>query len=142
MECTVTLEELEDFSKRFWERVNHARVFAMHGTMGAGKTTIIEALCREKGVRSHMSSPTFSIINEYVFNDGGKEGVIYHMDLYRLKSEEEVIQAGVEDAIYSKAICFVEWPEKAPGIFDEHTVHLFIEPVNESVRKVIIELPT
>lgn len=141
MEFTVSLEELEIFAKEFWQEVKSPSVFAFHGPMGAGKTTIIESLCRERGVRSHMSSPTFSIINEYAYEADGEEKIIYHIDLYRLKSEEEAIQAGVEDCIYSGATCFVEWPGKAEGLFDENTIHVHVEPLNESTRRVKLEMP-
>ena len=109
--------------------------------MGAGKTTIIEALCKQKGVIDSMGSPTFSIINEYGFEKDGEEHTIYHIDLYRLKDEEEIIQAGVEDCVYSGAICFVEWPQKAPHLFDGQSVKVEIEAISEEERRVKITLP-
>jgi tRNA threonylcarbamoyladenosine biosynthesis protein TsaE len=87
--------------------------------MGAGKTTLIEAICAAKGVREHTSSPTFSIINQYGYTEDGEEKLIYHIDLYRLKDEEEIIQAGVEDCVYSGSLCMIEWPQKAPDLFDK-----------------------
>jgi tRNA threonylcarbamoyladenosine biosynthesis protein TsaE len=137
-----SLEEINAFANQFWDYVNDAKVFAFHGQMGAGKTTIIEALCKSKGVKDVMGSPTFSIINEYVYIENDREQIIYHIDLYRLKDEQEIIQAGVEDCIYSNEICFVEWPEKAPHLFDENTVYVFIAVVNEAERKLKIELPS
>jgi tRNA threonylcarbamoyladenosine biosynthesis protein TsaE len=137
-----SVKEIPEFASQFWSYVKEAKVFAFHGEMGAGKTTIIEALCKSKGVKDVMGSPTFSIINEYAYYEKDNEQIIYHIDLYRLKDEQEIIQAGVEDCIYSGAICFVEWPEKAPHLFDEHTVHVFIEVINEAERKVKIELPS
>jgi tRNA threonylcarbamoyladenosine biosynthesis protein TsaE len=110
--------------------------------MGAGKTTIITALCKQKGVKDTISSPTFSIINEYRFRNNGNESLIYHLDLYRLNSMEEIIQAGVEDCIYSGEICFVEWPEKAPEFLNENTVHVFIDLVDSTTRQVKIETAT
>jgi tRNA threonylcarbamoyladenosine biosynthesis protein TsaE len=111
-------------------------VFAVHGEMGAGKTTTIAALCRAKGVHDAVSSPTFSIINEYAYTEHGHLKKLFHIDLYRLRSAEEVIQAGVEDCVYSGAICFVEWPEKAPHLFDENAMHLVLEPVKATVRNI------
>jgi tRNA threonylcarbamoyladenosine biosynthesis protein TsaE len=137
----VSIGKLNDFATAFWDYVNGEKIFAFHGAMGAGKTTLIEALCRKKGVKDVMGSPTFSIINEYVFLEDRAEKLIYHIDLYRLKDEQEIVQTGVEDCIYSNEICFVEWPDKAPGLFDENTVHVFIEPVNETERTVKISLP-
>lgn len=136
-----SLEEVNALASQFWNYVNGAKVFAFHGQMGAGKTTIIEALCKSKGVKDAMGSPTFSIINEYFYMENDKERIIYHIDLYRLKDEQEIVQAGVEDCIYSNELCFVEWPEKAPRLFDENTVHVFITLVNEDERNVKIELP-
>ena len=106
--------------------------------MGAGKTTTIAALCRYKGVTEAASSPTFSIINEYAYTEGGIQKTIFHIDLYRLKDDEEVVQTGVEDCVESGKICFVEWPEKAPYLFDERALHIVIKPVNEKERTVKI----
>lgn len=139
MEQIVRLEELSHFAKTFWQYVNGATVFAFHGDMGAGKTTIITALCNRKGVQDVISSPTFSIINEYIYEENGVEKSIYHIDLYRLKNSEEVIQAGVEDCINSGHICFIEWPEKAPELFDENTVYIYIDLINSTTRRVKIE---
>lgn len=138
MELQVLLERLDAFAALFWKETGDARVVLFHGSMGAGKTTLIAALCRAKGVQDIISSPTFSIINEYAFEEDGVLKKLYHIDLYRLKSEEDVVQAGVEDAVYSGALCFVEWPEKAPHLFDENVVHVFIEPVTATERRVKI----
>ena len=141
MQFHILLEQLDQFAFEFWNYVKDARVFAFHGEMGAGKTTIITALCRKLGVRETMTSPTFSIINEYSFTDRKIVKKIYHIDLYRLKDEEEVVQTGVEDCIYSGSICMVEWPEKATGLFDERTVHVLIQPLSETERNIEVKLP-
>ena len=138
----ISKEQLDEFATQFWNYVKDAKVFAFHGQMGAGKTTIIEALCKVKGVKEVMGSPTFSTINEYVYAENGEQKSIYHIDLYRLKDEQEIIQAGVEDCMYSNQICFVEWPAKAPHLFDETTVQVTIELVNETERNVKIDLPS
>jgi len=138
----ISIESLNAFAAQFWEYVKDAKVFAFNGEMGTGKTTVIEALCRYKGVEDAMGSPTFSIINEYVYSENGEEKIIYHIDLYRLKNEQEIIQAGIEDCVYSGQICFVEWPGKAPNLFDENTVHVFIEALNENERTVKIKMPS
>ena len=137
----ISLNELESFAQRFWNYAGDKKVFAFHGEMGAGKTTIIGILCHYKGTKDVTGSPTFSIINEYSYQENDEAKKIYHIDLYRLKNEEEVIQAGVEDCVYSGSICMVEWPEKAPDLFDEKTVHVFIEPVSATERKVDVQLP-
>src|SRR5215218_9710010 len=113
MEMLATLEDIKEAAAKFLEVAHSNRVFAIKGDMGSGKTTFITALCRVLGVVGTIGSPTFSIINEYI----SKDGVIFHMDLYRLSNEQEAMQAGVEDALYSGNYCFVEWPEKAPRLF-------------------------
>jgi tRNA threonylcarbamoyladenosine biosynthesis protein TsaE len=113
-------------------------VVAFHGQMGAGKTTFIHALCDEKKVKDVVGSPTFSIINEYEYDCEGTRKLMFHIDLYRLKDEEEAIRTGVEDCLYSGNICLVEWPEKAPAIFPEDTVHLHIEVIDNNTRRLKI----
>src|ERR1700743_3543235 len=135
MELRFHLQEIETAARRFWRQFPTAKVFAFHGEMGAGKTTFIHALCDQKGVTDTVGSPTFSIINEYEY----PEGKLYHLDLYRLKDEAEALQAGVEDVLYSGDICFVEWPDRAPGIFPPETVHIRLEAVDRETRKITIE---
>ena len=134
MELIFTLENLPAAAKTFGEKTAGKKVFAFHGAMGAGKTTFITALCSLMGVSGNISSPTFSIINEYHTTTGK----IYHLDLYRLKGTDEAIQAGVEDVLYSNEICFVEWPEQAPEIFPDDTVHVLLELIDEHTRKLSI----
>ncbi len=123
MEIEFGLPEIRQAARSFWQIAGQSAVFAFHGQMGAGKTTFIHALCDEKKVSSTVGSPTFSLINEYRY----PEGIIYHIDLYRLNSEEEAIRAGVEDCLYSGHICLVEWPEKAPGLFPDDTRHVHLK---------------
>lgn len=141
MDVQVPINELPAFAQQFWQQVGDTKVFLFFGEMGAGKTTIIEALCLAKGVKERMGSPTFSIINQYNYTVDGLENTIYHIDLYRLKDEEEIIQAGVEDCVYSNSICMIEWPQKAPHLFDETAAKIFIEPVNETLRSIKLALP-
>ena len=138
MEWTFSLDNINLVAKEFWKATNDKVVFAFHGQMGAGKTTFIHALCDAKKVKDVVGSPTFSIINEYEYDCEGTKKVIFHIDLYRLKDEEEAIRTGVEDALYSGCICLVEWPEKAPGIFPENTVHTQIELIDNQTRRLKI----
>jgi tRNA threonylcarbamoyladenosine biosynthesis protein TsaE len=140
METSFHLGELEKFAEQFWSSIGRFRVFAFHGQMGAGKTTIIGAICRYRGVTSHVSSPTFSIINEYVSATDSSVR-IFHMDLYRLRDEEETESAGVSDVLRSGDYCFVEWPERAPLLFDEDTLHVYVETVSEDLRRVALKMP-
>lgn len=139
MEHTFSLDEIDRVAEAFWREVRPASVFAFHGDLGAGKTTLIKALCRAKGVQDVVSSPTFSLINEYVFpGDGEQQHILYHLDLYRIKDEEEAVQAGIEDCLFSGAICLVEWPEKIPDLLPEDTLHVNITAV-ASGRKLFWE---
>jgi tRNA threonylcarbamoyladenosine biosynthesis protein TsaE len=131
------LENIEIAAQAFLAAINSRKVIAFHGEMGAGKTTFIHAVCNELKVENAISSPTFSIINEYSLPNGS---TVFHMDLYRLKDEEEAINAGVEDALYSGDLCLVEWPEKAPGIFPVDTVHCYLTSVSHKERKLKINL--
>jgi len=134
MELRFHLQEIEAAARSFWQQFPLRAVFAFHGDMGAGKTTFIHALCSVKGVTDTVGSPTFSIINEYRYG----EGKIYHIDLYRLKDEEEAIRAGVEDVLYSGDICLVEWPDRAPGIFPPETIHVRLEVIDPDTRKITV----
>jgi tRNA threonylcarbamoyladenosine biosynthesis protein TsaE len=136
MEWIFNLEHIQDAAKKFWNEGQGKKVFAFQGNMGTGKTTFIHALCDEKKVTGKVGSPTFSIINEYAYT-GGR---IYHIDLYRLKDEEEAIRAGVEDCIFSGEICLVEWAEKAPALFPDDAVNVFMIAIDESTRKVIMNV--
>jgi tRNA threonylcarbamoyladenosine biosynthesis protein TsaE len=132
MEIRFDLEEIRSTAEEFWQQFPLQKVFAFYGGMGAGKTTFIHALCAVKGVKDTVGSPTFSIINEYMY-PGGK---IFHIDLYRLRDEEEALRAGVEDILYSGEICLVEWPERAPAIFPPETIAIQIGVTGPFTRKI------
>jgi tRNA threonylcarbamoyladenosine biosynthesis protein TsaE len=132
MDLEFRLQDIGKTAACFWLAFPVQRVFAFHGGMGAGKTTFIHALCDERGVTDVVGSPTFSIINEY--NSSG--GRIFHIDLYRLKDEEEALRAGVEEVLYSGELCLVEWPDRAPGIFPPGSVHVHIAVVDPDTRKI------
>ena len=102
MEVNFTLQQINEVARQLAALAPAHKVFALHGEMGAGKTTLIHAWCKALGVAENVSSPTFSIINQY--KDGGGQ-TIYHMDLYRLRDEEEAIATGVEDCLFSGSIC-------------------------------------
>ncbi len=134
MELHFTLDTIEEAARWALNIIAQRKVVAFHGEMGAGKTTFVHALCIAKQVKGTVSSPTFAIINEY----SAPEGPVYHIDLYRLNSEEEAIRAGVEDCLYSGNTCLVEWPERAPGIFPDDTVHVYLQVLDSQTRHIRI----
>lgn len=110
------------------------QVFCFHGDLGAGKTTYIKQIVKDLGVEEGTSSPSFSIVNEYVTN-GGK--AIYHFDLYRLRKPEELIDIGWEDYLNSNAPIFIEWPEMAEVFIPADAIHIFITD-NHPSRTILI----
>ncbi len=115
--------------------IKNNKVIAFYGKMGTGKTTLIKAICKKLGVIDAMSSPTFSIVNEYVTATGE---VIYHFDFYRINSEEEAMDLGYENYFYSGDLCFIEWPEKIPHLLSFPHAKVFVEAVDE-IRQIKIE---
>lgn len=129
--------ELSSAAKQFLEICKGQNIFAFKGKMGAGKTTFIKAICQELGVKDTISSPTFSLVNEYLSDTGKK---IYHFDFYRIKDMSEAYDMGFEEYIYSNACCFIEWPEKVEDLLPERYVKVDIR-VEDEKRVVTIELP-
>jgi tRNA threonylcarbamoyladenosine biosynthesis protein TsaE len=138
MEIVFALENIEVAAKEFLQLCNSHKVFAFSGDLGAGKTTFINSLCKALGVEESVTSPTFSIIQEYI---SVNNNIVYHIDLYRIKSSKEAMDAGIEDCLNSKEICMVEWPERVPDIFPDDTVFTSIEILSANERKLIITLP-
>jgi len=143
MEWSFSLDQINHVAKEFCLLTEGKTVIAFHGQMGSGKTTFIHAYCDGIGVKDVVGSPTFSIINEYeyvpaVSGPQGNKKVLFHIDLFRLKDEEEALKAGVEDCFYSGHLCLVEWPEKAPHLFPPDTIHVNIEIVDNKTRRLKI----
>jgi tRNA threonylcarbamoyladenosine biosynthesis protein TsaE len=132
MEWTYGLSQIDEMARVFWKTFPDKKIYAFQGQMGAGKTSFIRSLCAVKKVKEMVSSPTFAIINEYSYPDG----ILFHLDLYRLKDEQEALRAGVEDCLNSGAICLLEWPERAPGILPEGTLGIVLETMDEMTRKI------
>jgi tRNA threonylcarbamoyladenosine biosynthesis protein TsaE len=106
------------------------KIFLFYGDMGAGKTTLIKSLCASLGVHEPVTSPTFSIVNEY----DGEKSKIYHFDFYRLKNQTEALDLGYEEYFYSGNYCFIEWPEKIAGLLPDHYIRVDLKVLDENER--------
>ena len=134
MKLEFSINELEEVARKVVSS-NPNKVILFNGEMGVGKTTFIKALCKELGVHEATSSPTFSLVNEYETDKGE---LIYHFDVYRLKSENEAYDMGMDEYLYSGAWNFIEWAEKIPSLIpDEHTVIDLIKLPNGNRQLVL-----
>lgn len=119
MNIIFSIDQLEEVAQQIIAN-NPKKVILFHGEMGVGKTTLIKQLCKTLGVTGATSSPTFSLVNEYEADDNQ---LVYHFDFYRLNKEEEALDMGVDDYLYSGNWCFIEWAEKIPNLIPEvHSV--------------------
>ena len=134
MLATLTLRnpsESPDIARLLLQGYPEHRVFALHGELGAGKTTLIKAFCTVLGVGDQTSSPSFSIVNEYRSAAGDP---VYHLDLYRLRDARELHDIGVEEYLDSGHYCFIEWPELAEGLLPPDVLHVTVEAAVNGVR--------
>jgi len=129
---TYRLTEINSLANRLAPLLGK-KVVLFFGEMGAGKTTLIKAICRALGVQDEVSSPTFALVNEY---ESGNGEAIYHFDLYRLKAEEEALDFGVDEYLDSGSFCLVEWPEKIIN-FLPHNFGVIIIKNNHDSRNVL-----
>ncbi len=127
-----SLSELPAVANQVIQAFGERNVIAFQGQMGAGKTTFIKAVCISLGVKETISSPTFSIVNEYLSASGRK---IYHFDFYRIKDINEAYDMGYEEYLYSDALCLIEWPEKIESILP---LNVFYVSINSKVNTRII----
>lgn len=116
-------EESAGLAEKILEACNPAKIFAIYGDLGAGKTTLVKALCRSLGAEDTVKSPTFSIVNEYHAGDT----TIYHFDFYRIKNIQEAYDLGYEEYFYSGDYCFIEWPERIESLLPEESAVIRIE---------------
>ncbi len=129
------LNQLPAIASEILSLAKDSRIFLFYGDMGAGKTTLIKSLCECLGTTETVTSPTFSIVNEYI----GNSNKIYHFDFYRLKNQTEALDMGYEEYFYSDAYCFIEWPEKIPGLLPEHYISIKIKVTGDNSREINIE---
>ena len=138
------LENIREAAREFIGTIGERRVFAFYGSMGAGKTTFIKAVCEELGVEDVITSPTFAIVNEYtithhptpITQHPSPITQVFHFDFYRIKKLEEVYDMGYEDYFYSGALCFIEWPELIEEVLPEYAVKVSIKENSDGTRTV------
>jgi len=131
-----SLSEINHIAARFIQAHPADRIFAFYGTMGAGKTTFIKALCEEMQVLDYVTSPTFALINEYKTENNS---TIFHFDFYRIKNVSEAYDFGYEDYFYSGNYCFIEWPELVESLLPSIAVKVNIKEIEDG-RRIIESL--
>ena len=115
------VQELNEIAKAIVEVFENEKKFVFFGEMGVGKTTLIKYICKILNVQDVVTSPTFSVVNQYRNKDGN---TLYHFDFYRIENQEELFDLGLEEYIYSDNYCFIEWPEKAEGLLSDNFVQV------------------
>ena len=134
MEMSYSLSELSQVAGALLKAYGQKPIWAFQAPMGAGKTTLIAAICKEMGITDHVTSPTFAIMNQY--DASGK--LVYHMDWYRIQDEKEALRTGIEAALEEADQCFIEWPENAKGLLPEDTQVFQIEILDPEHRRIFI----
>ena len=131
-----TLSQIDSIAETLVREVlpHSHKVLLFQGAMGAGKTTLIKALCEQLGVGDRVSSPTFSLVNEYQ----SPSGTIYHFDLYRIEQQQEALDFGIEEYWDSGAWCFVEWAERIPSLLPASYTEVLITALDEHTRRLTI----
>ena len=129
-------EELQEVARKLLSNFKQLNVWCFDAEMGAGKTTLIKQICRELGVEEDMSSPTFSIVNEYASTSGEE---IYHFDFYRLREIEEAINIGAEDYFFSGNLCLIEWPALVKPMLPDEYLQISIKLVGNNARSLTAE---
>lgn len=130
-ELKAVVEKLLDFAEG-------RKKMLFTGEIGAGKTTFIKVFCECFKVNEHVTSPTFSLINEYSFEgENGQEELIHHLDLYRLKNAQEAMDIGIEEYLYDDDYCLIEWPELIEDYLPDEVVRINFEITEDSNRKIL-----
>lgn len=130
MEIRFTLDEIDAIAAQIAPELKH-RIVRMDGAMGAGKTTLIQALGRQLNLIDSVTSPTFSVVNTYLNKD---QEIFYHFDFYRIESEDEALDFGVEEYFDSGCWCFLEWSERIAKLLPDQYSTVTIEVLNEKTR--------
>jgi len=129
------LDELATVSKQLIREYAHINIWLFEGEMGAGKTTLIKQVCKQLGVLDTVTSPTYSIVNEYLTENGD---TIYHFDFYRLKHDTEALDIGVDEYFNSDSMCLIEWSSKISDLLPTNTISIELGIVENDKRKIFI----
>lgn len=129
----LSVEDLTEIAKDFIQQIPVHSIVCFQAEMGAGKTTLIQEILKHLGVSHPKGSPTYSIINEYLTE---KNGIIYHLDLYRIKESEELYDIGFEDIIYGNHYAFIEWPERAGDFLPDERIDVSITIQENGSREI------
>jgi tRNA threonylcarbamoyladenosine biosynthesis protein TsaE len=132
MVLNYSLSELSEIAKEVLKYSNN-KVLLFYGEMGIGKTTLIKEIVKQLGVNDNVSSPTFSLVNEYHSTKGAK---VYHFDFYRINKEEEALDMGIEEYFYSNNWCLVEWPNKVENLLPLNAVSITITSNKNQLRTI------
>ena len=135
MESIFSLNEINEIAKQII-KCNPQKIILFSGEMGAGKTTLIKSLCKELGVLGNISSPTFSLVNEY---QNAVDQVVYHFDFYRIKNQNEALDMGVDEYFYSGHWCFIEWAENIKDLIPENYSTVSISVLSDGKRRVVLQ---
>jgi len=131
-----SIGEITSVAQKVLDFVKDNNMVTFEGEMGAGKTTLIKAICKIAGVKANVSSPTFSLINEYLTKDGK---TLYHFDFYRINSEIEAFDIGYEEYFYSGNMCFVEWPSKIQSLLPVPRIRITLVLKDDASREITLE---
>ncbi|MDR2562978.1 MAG: tRNA (adenosine(37)-N6)-threonylcarbamoyltransferase complex ATPase subunit type 1 TsaE [Prevotellaceae bacterium] len=132
------LAQLPSAARELLDVIRNKGVVALYGSMGAGKTSLIKAICTEAGVIEMVSSPTFSLVNRYETSEGE---TIYHFDFYRINCISEAYDLGYEEYFYSGDLCFVEWPELVEELLPPETIRIHLEVRSDGSRLARLSYP-
>ncbi|MTI20060.1 tRNA (adenosine(37)-N6)-threonylcarbamoyltransferase complex ATPase subunit type 1 TsaE [Fulvivirga sp. RKSG066] len=130
-----SIDQIEEVAGQILKFASGINIWLFEGEMGAGKTTLIKAICKQLNVEDTVNSPTFSIVNEYQNNSGS---TFYHFDFYRIKEEEEAIEIGVYEYFDSGNLCFIEWPSKIENLLPEKVLKIDISVTGKEQRSIEI----
>ena len=131
-----SIDSLKDIVIDLLELLNGHQVVALEGQMGAGKTTFVQQVLKAMGIEELEGSPTYSLINQY---ESPFYGTVYHLDLYRLNSLEEIFDIGIEELLYQKCICLIEWPEKMIELLPDNTIWVYLRVEEDFSRTITIK---